>query len=194
MSGEKVLIVDDTGFSRIVIEKTLASLDLEYTHAKSGQEALDHLGRVKFDLVISDYLMPEMDGLELYRRALAAAFNNSAVCTPFILITAHSSKDLAETAGQLGIAAVVQKSSQGMDLVERVQEVLGGAGVIHLNLEVTGELSVKLQALSKRFGTSGDRITRTVLETFLRLPETDDLQSIEQIVDRMRLRSASWSG
>lgn len=194
MSGEKVLIVDDTGFSRIVIEKTLAALDLEYTHAKSGQEALDHLGRAKFDLVISDYLMPEMDGLELYRRALAAAFNASKACTPFILITAHSSKDLSETAGQLGIAAVVQKSSQGMDLVERVQEVLGGAGVIHLNLEVTGELSVKLQTLSKRFGTSGDRIVRTVLESFLRLPETDDLQSIDQIVDRMRLRSANWSG
>lgn len=194
MSGEKVLIVDDTGFSRIVIEKTLAALDLDYTHAKSGQEALDHLGRARFDLVISDYLMPEMDGLELYRRALAAAFNDSSACTPFILITAHSSKDLAETAAQLGIAAVVQKSSQGMDLVERVQEVLGGAGVIHLNLEITGELSVKLQTLSKRFGTSGDRVARTLLETFLLLPETDDLQSIDQIVDRLRLRSSSWSG
>ena len=64
-----ILVVDDARFSAAVVNRTLATAG--YTrirHAHSAQDALGQLTEQPADLVVADWLMPGMDGLELTRR------------------------------------------------------------------------------------------------------------------------------
>jgi len=64
----RVLIVDDEPFVRNLIRDTLKTRDYETGLAANGREALEELARHSYDLVISDVVMPEMEGFELLRR------------------------------------------------------------------------------------------------------------------------------
>ena len=64
----RILIVDDEPFIRSLIRDSLETKDYETGLAANGEEALDELARCRYDLVISDVVMPEMEGLELLKR------------------------------------------------------------------------------------------------------------------------------
>jgi signal transduction histidine kinase/DNA-binding response OmpR family regulator len=62
---KRVLVVDDNANNRFIIQEMLASCDIEVVHASSGIDALSQLNSSsKFDVIIMDYNMPMMDGLE----------------------------------------------------------------------------------------------------------------------------------
>lgn len=65
--AKKVLIVDDRPVNRIVISEVLKSLGFLIAEAENGREGLEQLAKFKPDLVITDIVMPEMDGYELAR-------------------------------------------------------------------------------------------------------------------------------
>lgn len=67
----KVLIVEDDPVARVYIEASLAALDLETQTASDGEEALAIIESEPIRLVVSDWMMPKMDGLELCRRVRA---------------------------------------------------------------------------------------------------------------------------
>ncbi|ETR74579.1 MAG: hypothetical protein OMM_00087 [Candidatus Magnetoglobus multicellularis str. Araruama] len=67
-----ILLVDDNKASRIIFKKTLISFSFRVTEAGSGQEALDILSSNRdhpFSLVLVDWKMPEMDGIELTKKS-----------------------------------------------------------------------------------------------------------------------------
>jgi GAF domain-containing protein/DNA-binding response OmpR family regulator/HPt (histidine-containing phosphotransfer) domain-containing protein len=69
LAGKRLLVVDDNATNRAILRRHARSWRMEATEAASGAEALDVLEREpRFDVVILDLLMPEMDGLELTRR------------------------------------------------------------------------------------------------------------------------------
>lgn len=70
-SAMKVLIVDDDALSRFVLRHTLAAAGHEIAAAADGQEAWETLQRERFEVVICDWMMPNVDGLELTRRIRA---------------------------------------------------------------------------------------------------------------------------
>src|SRR5689334_14918105 len=79
-----ILIVDDDATSRILLQATLKKLGHEVTVAKNGLEALAIFDRGHVPLIISDMVMPEMDGLKLCQKIRAA---NRSQYTYIILLT-----------------------------------------------------------------------------------------------------------
>src|SRR5438105_15900981 len=84
-----ILIVDDDPTSRIILEATLKKSGHQVTAAKNGAEALALFEKGNIPLVISDMVMPGMDGLELCRRIRAAGRDHY---TYIILLTSVSGK------------------------------------------------------------------------------------------------------
>ena len=100
MSRYSILIVDDEPNQRLMLEQALRALaaDWSITTAASGQEALDAALRCPPDLIITDYHMPEMNGLDLIAR-----IRGRQLVSRIILITAYSSPELYAAVQRLGV-------------------------------------------------------------------------------------------
>ncbi len=92
--------------------------------AKHGKEALEIIAREPPDVVLTDLLMPEMDGLELVER-----IKKDYSTTPVILMTAHGSEEVAVKALHTGAANYVPKANLTRDLVHTIREVLVAASM-----------------------------------------------------------------
>ncbi|MFP3950039.1 MAG: response regulator [Candidatus Micrarchaeia archaeon] len=64
---KKVLIVDDEYLNRTAISRLLKSRGMQVHTAETAQKALELLGKYKFDVIVLDFDMPDMNGLELFR-------------------------------------------------------------------------------------------------------------------------------
>jgi DNA-binding response OmpR family regulator len=81
----KILIADDNTDNLYYLEVMLKAAGHEVASAHNGREALDHLSGSRFDLIISDILMPEMDGFQLCRECRK---REDLDAIPFIFYTA----------------------------------------------------------------------------------------------------------
>jgi len=68
MEKKRILIADDEKAVRILMDRALKNHDYEIDVVENGVEAITHINKKSYDLVITDYMMPKMDGLELTRR------------------------------------------------------------------------------------------------------------------------------
>jgi CheY-like chemotaxis protein/anti-sigma regulatory factor (Ser/Thr protein kinase) len=119
-----VLVVDDSEVDRRLAGGLLEKEDdLSVQHAASGAEALAAIERAVPDLVLTDLVMPEMDGLEL-----VAAVRSTYPSVPVILMTAKGSEEIAARALREGAASYVPKRTLAQELVDTVQTVLSVAG------------------------------------------------------------------
>ncbi|MCP4665512.1 MAG: response regulator [Deltaproteobacteria bacterium] len=69
MQKKRILIVDDERNVRMSIHLVLEHLDYEIDFAENGVEAIARIEKGPYDLIITDYKMPEMDGVELIQKA-----------------------------------------------------------------------------------------------------------------------------
>lgn len=103
----KALVVDDSRMSRKYIARVLSNLGLEnITEANNGHEAIEILESELFDLVVTDFNMPEVNGqdLTLYIR------NQSQQPTiPVLLVTSEQDENRLEAVQQAGVSAVYDK-------------------------------------------------------------------------------------
>jgi DNA-binding NtrC family response regulator len=99
-----VLLIDDDPLDLKSLHMLLENWDLEVESARSGQEALDRLGSVAVDLVVSDVRMPGMSGEEVVR-----AMARTCPGLPVVLITGHGDIRSAVKAMQLGAFDYVVK-------------------------------------------------------------------------------------
>lgn len=103
----KVLIVDDKDDARYLLEMILQSAAHQVVSAKNGRQAVDNLKSASFDLIISDILMPEMDGFQLCKIVKSSSEWQSI---PFIFYTAtYLDKKDEEFAHSLGADLFLQK-------------------------------------------------------------------------------------
>ncbi len=103
----KILIADDSRVMRQIVTRTLRQAGYtghELVEAANGREALDLVGSEKPDLVLSDWNMPEMSGIELLR-ALRAGGNAVA----FGFVTSEGSAEMREMASAAGAAFLIAK-------------------------------------------------------------------------------------
>ena len=121
MTGIKILLVDDNLDHVQLASRALkqeATWKLET--ARMGEEALERAAEETFDLVLLDYRLPDMSGLDVLR-ALRARGKEPAV----ILMTSQGSEEVAIQALQLGAAAYVVKNTDfGKRLTYEVKEWL----------------------------------------------------------------------
>ncbi len=87
--GKKVFVVDDNEMNLEVIASILEMLDIEVARAGDGQEAIAHLDKEAYDLILTDDMMPEITGTELmqYLHRNAESVSHS---TPIVVLTANA--------------------------------------------------------------------------------------------------------
>jgi len=128
--GMKVLIVDDCGSSREALTQALKSFTFDPAAVSSGKEAIRELERVNnqpekrpYELVLMDWKMPEMDGIETSR---AIKKHPSLEKIPsIIMVTAYGREKVKEQADAIGIKGFLLKPVSHSALFNTIMEVFG---------------------------------------------------------------------
>ena len=115
-----VLLVEDNHEMRAFIKSILSPI-VKVIEAANGKKALELLERRAVDLVVSDIMMPEMDGFELLATAKQ---DTNWKSIPFIMITAKSDLESKLIALKDGVDDYIQKPFLASELIARVQNVL----------------------------------------------------------------------
>jgi DNA-binding NtrC family response regulator len=110
------LIVDDDDVSLAIFSEILKMGGMNCVTASSGKEALNLLSSMEVDIILADYLMPEMDGVELFKEARARG-----VAMPFVILTGYGSVDNAVECMKLGIFDYIQKPCDPGRVITTVQ-------------------------------------------------------------------------
>jgi len=117
----KILVVDDLAVDRQFVGKLLENDEqFEVEYAADGAEALRRIKDSPPDLVVTDLMMPEVDGLELVEQV-----RSRHPLVPVILITSKGSEEIAAQALRRGAASYVPKRELPGDLLGTVRRVLG---------------------------------------------------------------------
>ena len=103
----KVLVVDDMSTMRRIVKNVLKQIGYsDFAEAENGKDALDKLQAQKFDLVVSDWNMPEMSGIDLLRAIRA---DPELKHLPVLMVTAEAQKENIIEAVQAGVSNYVVK-------------------------------------------------------------------------------------
>ncbi len=120
-----VLIVDDYKTMLRIIRNLLKQIDFENVdEASDGNEALAKLHTGNYGLIISDWNMEPMTGLQLLQHVRADA---KLKTTPFIMVTAESKTENVIVAKQAGVSNYIVKPFNAETLRSKIQKVLGHA-------------------------------------------------------------------
>lgn len=119
----KILVVDDYPTMRRIVCNLLDQIGYkEVEEASDGQEALEKLKHKQFDMIISDWNMEPMTGIELLRHVRASP-NMSKL--PFIMVTAESKGDNVVSAKNAGASQYIVKPFTAETLKSKISSVLG---------------------------------------------------------------------
>ena len=127
MSKVNVLVVDDAASIRDLMKKCLRNYfpGMRIEDAVNGRKAQSLLARETFDLVLCDWEMPEMSGLEL----LTWCRGQDALKTmPFIMVTSRGDKENVVQAIQAGVSGYVSKPFTNEQLLSKVKQALNKIG------------------------------------------------------------------
>ncbi len=117
-----VLIVDDFLTMRRIVRKILRDLDFEdIIEAEDGSAALDVLKRTKVDLIVSDWNMPRMTGLELLKEVRST---DGIKDTPFLMVTAEAQKENIVEAVKARVSNYIVKPFTAATLEEKLVKIL----------------------------------------------------------------------
>jgi PAS domain S-box-containing protein len=121
-AGHHVLYIDDDEVMRLTAQSLLERIGCRVTLCQTGQAALDALAAdpLDFDLVVSDFNMPDLSGLQVARRLARIRPD-----LPVVLSSGYLSEELREQARQAGIRAVLRKEMSLEELGPLVQRLLG---------------------------------------------------------------------
>jgi chemotaxis signal transduction protein/CheY-like chemotaxis protein/ABC-type nitrate/sulfonate/bicarbonate transport system substrate-binding protein len=120
----KILLVEDAGVMRKMEIKTLNSLDFNnVSEAENGKEAIEILKKdPAFELIISDWNMPVMDGFELLNWVRS---NENTGNIPFLMATGRGEKKEVEKASEAGVSSFISKPFNKDELFEKINEAFG---------------------------------------------------------------------
>jgi signal transduction histidine kinase/DNA-binding response OmpR family regulator/HAMP domain-containing protein len=124
VQGRSVLIVDDNRTNRTILERKLRAWGLEVGTTGSPQEALDWIaGGADFDVCVIDYLMPQMDGLELVRRIRQ---KKGPAAPPIILCSAStpSGSEFRQEVAGMGLSSILTKPAKSRHLLNAIYDAV----------------------------------------------------------------------
>jgi len=118
--GSKVLLVDDSGVMRKIILRALNAMEIvDVTEAADGAQGLETFNAASFDLILSDWNMPNMNGLE-FLKAIRATGSK----VPFIMITTESEQARVLEAIQSGASNYLVKPFEQDVLMDKLQNYI----------------------------------------------------------------------
>lgn len=125
-SALKVLVVDDSKYMRTVFREFLNALGVKRSkivECPNGEDALEAFHIFSPDLIITDFLMEPVDGLELTRK-IRQDENELASFTPIILCTGYTEPDRVEEARDAGVHEVLAKPITAERLYARIRNIV----------------------------------------------------------------------
>ena len=121
-SDMKVLVVDDFATMRRIVKNILSQLGYKHIiEADDGTTAIDILKQEKVDLIISDWNMPKMTGLDLLKLVRG---NPDMANIPFIMVTAEAQQDNIILAVKAKVSQYIVKPFTADTLGEKINKVL----------------------------------------------------------------------
>ncbi len=126
---KRILLVDDEPDFVELIKNRLEANEYQVVSARNGKEALALLSRLtgdKFDAVLLDILMPEIDGLEVLKR-----IRQQDDKLPVFMLTAYSDNGMFERANKLGASGYVVKTSDLQQEINNINNILRLAPKYH---------------------------------------------------------------
>jgi two-component system chemotaxis response regulator CheY len=119
----KILIADDSRAMRMIVTRTLRQAGLsghELIEAENGRQGLELVVTKSPDLILSDWNMPEMTGID-FLKSLRASGNS----TPFCFVTSEGSDEMRELAAAAGALGLIAKPFTADGFLEVLGSVVG---------------------------------------------------------------------
>ena len=163
-SGNRALIVDDDLSIRSVLRRSIRKLHLDVHEAETGDEGLRLLEGGDYSLLLSDYMLPGIDGLELIARA-----REMRPELPIIMVTGYATIERAVKAMNVGADHVLEKPIESMVLCEIAKTVMAKYG----HFKNKAEKPNPANNLGARFISNYRGKMRELTETLDRIAQTD---------------------
>jgi two-component system chemotaxis response regulator CheY len=118
----KVLVVDDSALARKHISRVLGNLGIEHiTTAENGREAVEMIEGTYFDLIVTDYNMPEMDGEALIRYVRENSTQNAI---PILMVTSEENDSRLSAIQQAGVSGICDKPFEPDAVKQMIQQLM----------------------------------------------------------------------
>lgn len=188
---DKILVVEDERDTRFILEKLLTKNDFEVVSANNGKEALQLLETYMPKVILADWTMPIMDGLELCNQIKS---NEKLKIIYYIILTARTSLRDRVTGLDVGADDFLMKPIENQELIARIKS---GIRIFNLQKELKDiEHSKAVVELACTIGhkinnpLSSLKIAVDNLKDFStsKLPDTteEDFQIIQQAIERIQ--------
>ncbi|MBR3864582.1 MAG: response regulator transcription factor [Clostridia bacterium] len=197
----KILIAEDDSELRLMFQRFLTRNGFDVTVVSNGQEALDILSQKFFDLIISDIMMPVLDGYELVR-----SLRDSGDATPILMITAKSEYEDMRLGFLSGTDDYMVKPININEMLLRINALLRRAQMVNKKKQTIGGTTLEFDTFSlisngeqvilpqkeflllyKLFSSPGKLFTRQQLMDDIWGYNTDsDLHTIDVHIGRLR--------
>lgn len=184
MATYKILVVDDSATARHYFHELLARLGHQPFVAESGKRALELLQNERYDLILSDLIMPGMDGIDLLREVRQRKLE-----TAFILITTHGSLGSAIQAVREGADDYITRPVDDEILAHRLGSAMARQQTAQLR-----EQQAKLEAALATAGAAAHEINQPLsavlgaAELLQACQTVDEMKSLAKVIAEQTLR------
>lgn len=137
LKGSTVLLIEDNEFVRSALQMAFAISGCMVQPVATAEEGLAALGRAAFDVIVCDYRLPGMDGLEFFRRAKSRTPTSIKV-----LMSAYGFSNAAAAAKNVGVHAMFEKPFPIQRLLTEVFALKSRTGRATTFLSSSGSLCV----------------------------------------------------
>lgn len=120
----RILIVDDSSSARSYLIRVLKNIGFKhFVEAQNGRDGLENLDRSTFDLVITDYNMPVMDGEAMIRAIRAQNWQREL---PVIMISSEQNPQRLASVRESGVSAILNKPFEPVQIKELIERIFAG--------------------------------------------------------------------
>ncbi|HJS73691.1 MAG TPA: response regulator, partial [Vicinamibacteria bacterium] len=188
LAGVRVLVAEDHPVNRTVAVRMLANLGASVEAVANGREALERLALERFDILLLDLEMPEVDGIGVARE-IRARERGATTRLPIVALTAHAREEQRELCFRAGMDGFVTKPFEERDLTSAMRAAL------KLSPAKTLPVHDRDSAMARASGDRAllDELTRIFLEenpeTLRRIEqalETRDANAVERLAHRLK--------
>jgi CheY-like chemotaxis protein len=120
-----VLVVDDDDFQQKLLSLILLPAGYQVRFASSGTEALEQLSRLPIDLILMDFKLPDMNGIEVTKRLKG---DPRLAAIPVIMITGNSERDVVLGSRRTGVADFIVKPVERTVILDKVRRLCSPIG------------------------------------------------------------------
>lgn len=117
----RIMVVDDSGMTRKMLSLSISREGFGVETAENGADALEKLYKAKYDLVITDMNMPQMDGMELLGRLRSDAQYRTV---PIVVLSSNSGPDEIQRAMKAGANFYLIKPTDSEKLLQCVRKLV----------------------------------------------------------------------